>query len=312
MSFQEMMNRMKKKDAIKSIVNKVQSNYVADPRFWSPTFAKTKDGREESKAIVRFLPAPEGESEDFVRFFTHYIRGQGNKKYIERCRTTLGEADPAEELAKRVGAGNKEAYLRYGRTPRFVANVLVLQDGNKPENNGKVFLLEFGNKIMKKITAVMGGSDDPIDPREPINVLDPLEGANFKLVVTKQGGQNNYDESQFMSTSALFSGDLDKIETVWKTAHKLKPLIAPETFKSYDELSRSLKDVVGEDVVSSGKSSTSGRGSSTKAAPRAASQSAPDTSGDSASDDPDKIFAELVSGAEALTTDDAVEAMFNE
>lgn len=311
MAFKDMMDRMKKKDAIKTIVNKVQSNYVADPRFWSPTFAKNKDGKEESKAIVRFLPAPDGETEDFAKFFTHFIRGQGNRKYIERCRTTLGEADPAEELAKRLGGNNKDVYLKYGRTPRFVANVLVLQDGNKPENNGKVFLLEFGNKIMKKITAVMNGSDDPIDPREPLNVLDPLEGANFKIVVTKQGGQNNYDDSQFMAQSSLFNGDLEKIEAAWKTAHKLKPLIAPETFKSYDELSRLLTEVVGQDVVDSSKSSSTARGGAAqKSAPRATAK-AKETEEDS-SDDPDKIFAELVSGTESLSSDDAVEAMFNE
>lgn len=311
MAFKDMMDRMKKKDAIKTIVNKVQSNYVADPRFWSPTFAKNKDGKEESKAIVRFLPAPDGETEDFAKFFTHFIRGQGNRKYIERCRTTLGEADPAEELAKRLGGSNKDVYLKYGRTPRFVANILVLQDGNKPENNGKVFLLEFGNKIMKKITAVMNGSDDPIDPREPLNVLDPLEGANFKIVVTKQGGQNNYDDSQFMAKSSLFNGDLDKIEAAWKTSHQLKPLIAPETFKSYDELSRILSEVVGSDVMDNSKVAASAKsGSAQKQAPRAAAKAQESDTSDS--DDPDKIFAELVSGTESLSSDDAVEAMFNE
>lgn len=308
MSFKDMMDRMKKKDAIKNIVNKVQSNYVSDPRFWSPTFAKNKDGREESKAIVRFLPAPDGETEDFAKFYTHFIRGQGNKKYIERCRTTLGEADPAEELAKRLGGGNKDVYLKYGRTPRFVANVLVIQDGNKPENNGRVFLLEFGNKIMKKITAVMNGSDDPIDPRESVNVLDPLEGANFKLVVTKQGGQNNYDESQFMGQSSLFNGDLDKIEAAWKTAHKLKPLIAADTFKSYDELARHLADVVGEDLVQA--KPVSGSKVSAKTSPRSAKAETPRE--EDPSDDPDKIFEDLVSGTEALSSDDAVDAMFNE
>jgi hypothetical protein len=306
MSFKEMMERMKKKDAVKTIVNKVQSSYVADQRYWTPTFAKNKDGREESKAILRFLPAPEGETDDFVKFFTHYINGQGKKKYIERCRTTLGEADPAEELAKRVGGSDKSAYLRYGRTPRFAANVLVIQDGNKPENNGKVMLLEFGNKIMKKITAVMNGSDDPIDPRDPINVLDPLEGANFKIVVSKQGGQNNYDESQFMRQSALFDGDLAKIEQVWKTAHKLRPLVAPETFKSYDELAEHLKNVVGEDVVSSGRSTTS------RSTARNTASASTNSTVETDDDDPDKIFADLVSGTETLSGDDAVDALFNE
>lgn len=312
MAFKDMMSRIKQKDAIKSIVNKVQSNYVADPRYWTPTFAKSKDGKEESKAIVRFLPAPDGETEDFVKYFTHYIRGQGGKLYVERCRTTLSQPDPAEELAKRLGANDKSTYLKYGRTPRFVANILVLQDGNKPENNGKVFLLEFGNKIMKKITAVMNGSDDPIDPRDPINVLDPLDGANFKLVVTKQGGQNNYDESQFMAQSQLFNGDLDKIEAMWKTAHPLKPLIAPETFKSYDDLSNHLAQVLGEDVSGEPKATSA---SHEKALPKSSGVKAPKAQAAATKeveeDDPDKIFDDLINGTDAVSSDDAVDAMFD-
>lgn len=311
MAFKDMMSRIKQKDAIKSIVNKVQSNYVADPRYWTPTFAKSKDGREESKAIVRFLPAPDGETEDFVKYFTHYIRGQGGKLYVERCRTTISQPDPAEELAKKLGANDKATYLKYGRTPRFVANILVLQDGNKPENNGKVFLLEFGNKIMKKITTAMNGSDDPIDPREPLNVLDPLDGANFKLVVTKQGGQNNYDESQFMPSSKLFGGDLEKIEAMWKTAHPLKPLIAPETFKSYEDLSNHLVQVVGEDVVGSVKSTATEKNSSKPSvASKPVKAQAPVTEAKE-EDDPDKIFDDLISGTDAVSSDDAVDAMFD-
>ncbi len=305
-----MMDRMQQKDAVKKIVNKVQSNYVADPRFWSPTFSKSKDGREESKAIVRFLPAPDGETNDFVKFFTHYIRGQNNKMYIERCRTTLNQPDPAEELAKKLGSNDKATYLKYGRTPRFVANILVLQDGNKPENNGKVFLLEFGNKIMKKITLVMNGSDDPIDPRDPLNILDPLEGANFKIVVTKQGGQNNYDESQFMGQSKLFNGDLEKIEAMWKTAHPLMPLIAPETFKSYEELSVLLEQVVGSDNSRSSKSPSSSDDRVNQKSAPAKTKSAPPAVDES--DDPDKIFDELLQGVESLSSDDAVDRMFSE
>lgn len=309
MAFKDMMERIQKKDAVKSIVNKVQSNYVADPRFWTPTFAKNKDGREESKAIVRFLPAPDGETEDFVKFYTHFINGVGNKKYIERCRTTLNEADPAEELARKLGATDKSTYLKYGRTPRFVANVLVLQDGNKPENNGKVFLLEFGNKLMKKITAAMSGSDDPIDPRDPLNVLDPLEGANFKLVVHKQGGQNNYDESQFMASSKLFNGDLDKIEAMWKTAHPLRPLVAPETFKSYEELSRLLSVVLGDAAGESPRAESATVKAPAKAAssPRAEKAAAV-----SSEPDPDKIFEELLGGTDAVSSDDAVNALFED
>lgn len=318
MSFNEMLARIQQKNAVKELVSKVQSNYVADPRYWAPTFAKSKDGREEAKALVRFLPAPDGETEDFVKFFTHYIRGQNNAWYFEKCRTTLQQRDPAEELAKRLGANDKATYLRYGRTPRFVANILVIQDANKPENNGKVLLFEFGNKIMKKLTAMLIGSDDPIDPRDPVNFLDPLEGANFKIAVCKQGGQNNYDDCTFMQPGQpLYGGDLSKIEAIWKTAHPLQPLVAPENFKSYEELSRLLSQVVGPDVMGSATSIESTESVAAVAQkpravtsePSAAPKAAPKHK-DEDSDDPDLIFADLLEGTDSLSGDDAVDALF--
>lgn len=315
MSYSQMMERMKKDDTRQSILNKAKTNYPVDPRFWTP--AQDKNGA--GKAVVRFLPAPEGETEDFAKFFTHYITGAGGKRYIERCRTTLGEEDPAQNLAKALGANNKEMYMKYGRTPRFVANVIVLQDLHKPENNGKVFLFEFGNKIMKKILGAMEGSDDPIDPRPALNILNPIDGANFIVEVKKVGGQNNYDESKFQGPSALFNGDHAKIEAAWKTAHKLQPLVAPSTFKSYAELRKALISVVGEGLVSQAEAGESVEAEETEVKTEAPSKtvkaevtSKGTSTADAGGSDPDKVFDELLSGTESLSGDAAVDAMFND
>lgn len=315
MSYSQMMERVKKDETRQKILNGAKNNYPVDPRYWTP--AQDKNGA--GKAVVRFLPAPEGETEDFAKFFTHYITGAGGKRYIERCRTTLGEDDPAQSLAKALGANNKELYMKYGRTPRFVANVLVLQDLHKPENNGKVFLFEFGNKIMKKILGAMEGSDDPIDPRPALNILNPIDGANFIVEVKKVGGQNNYDESKFQGPSALFNGDHAKIEAVWKTAHKLQPLIAPSTFKSYAELRKALINVVGEGLVSQAETGEAVEAeevetkteSVTKAA-KTETTKVKATETPTTESDPDKVFDELLSGTEGLSGDAVVDAMFND
>lgn len=334
MAFKDVLERINRPETMETITKKASNAHVADPRYWTPTFAKNKDGQDESKAIVRFLPAPEGETEDFAKYFVHYITGQGNKKYFERCRTSIGQPDPAEELARKLGADDKKTYFRFGRNPRFVANILVLQDGNKPENNGKVFLFEFGNKLMKKIIAAMAGSDDPIDPRDRINVLDPINGANLKVVVRKQGGQNNYDDSSFMGPSALYSGQLDKIEEAWRTTHPLKPLVAPDTFKSYEELADLLGQVVGDEYyeslgVASSKPSfkppvaaveTPKRAPAAPPAAPVAAQAKEEKplprpvakAGPVEDDDPDKIFDDLLSGTETISADDAVEALFRD
>lgn len=304
MSFSAMMDRLNKTDVNQEILNKVQQNYPVDERFWSPTL----DKKGEAKAVIRFLPAPNGETDDFAKYFTHYIKENG-KRYIERCRTTLGEADPAQELASRLGKDNKEIYSKYGRKARFIANILVLNDIGNPENNGKVFLFEFGNMIMKKIEKAMKGSDDPIDPKNPITILHPINGANFKVIVTQKGGNNDYTDSEFMAPSALFEGDVKKIEAMWLQAYPLKPLIAPSTFKSYEELSSLLASVVSDAAVAAGTSKTAA--STDKAAASDAPKAEAPKAGSSTSDaNPDKLFDEIVNGSDSMTSDEAVDKMF--
>lgn len=312
MSFNKMMERLNADGAGEAILNQVKTAYQADPTYWNPTL----DAKGTATALLRILPAPDGESAEFAKYFSHYIQGGGKAKYIERCRSTLNEPDPAQELAQRkTGQGekaDKEWYRKYGRSARYVCNVLVLQDPNKPENNGKVFKYEFGNKIMGKIEIAMKGTEDPIDPKKPINVVHPLKGANLKLVVAKQGENKNYDNSMFMPESALFEGNLKAFEEVWAKAYKLQPLVAAETFKSYDELRKLLGSVVGEALLNAGGTATAAAVAQTGSTESAQTTVSTVSAGTSDEQDPDKVFSSLVKGTEqALSADAAVDALFD-
>jgi len=91
----------------------------------------------------------------------------------------------------------------------------------------------------------------------PINPFDFWEGANFKLKIRKVDGYWNYDKSEFDSPSAVFDND-EAIEELWNKQFPLKPFLAPENFKSYDELKAKLDKVLlgarntgtAEDVIS--------------------------------------------------------------
>jgi hypothetical protein len=53
----------------------------------------------------------------------------------------------------------------------------------------------------------------------------------------------NYDDSKFESQTEFLGGDDDKLETVYEQLHSLQAIVAPEKFKSYEELEKRLSAV---------------------------------------------------------------------
>ena len=81
------------------------------------------------------------------------------------------------------------------------------------------------------------------EDEKPINPFDFWEGANFKLKIRKVDGYWNYDKSEFDSPTAIADND-ESIEEIWNKQYALKPFLAPENFKSYDELKSKLDKVL--------------------------------------------------------------------
>ena len=82
----------------------------------------------------------------------------------------------------------------------------------------------------------------------PINPFDFWQGANFKLKLKKVAGYWNYDSSEFAAPSALLDDD-DALEAVWKKQYSLAALTAADQFKSYEDLDKRLKMVLGAKPV---------------------------------------------------------------
>ena len=68
-----------------------------DDRFWKPELDKTGNGF----AVIRFLPAPEGEDLPWQRVWSHAFQDVGGW-YIENSLTTLGQKDPVSEENTRL------------------------------------------------------------------------------------------------------------------------------------------------------------------------------------------------------------------
>ena len=224
-----------------------------DDRFWKPTVDESGNGY----AVVRFLPAGDGAELPWVRYWDHFFKGPTGQWYIEKSLTTIGQNDPVSELNSRLwNSGiedDKEVARKQKRRLHYVSNILVVSDPAQPQNEGKVFLYDFGKKIFDKIMDVM----QPQFPgEEPVNPFDFWNGADFQLKIRNVAGYRNYDKSEFKSTSALFDADETKLEATYNQLIDLNEFVDTSSFKSYDELKGRLQVVLGEAVGSGAVAST--------------------------------------------------------
>jgi len=229
-------------DFLQKELEKSSSNKNVDERFWKPEVDASGNGY----AVIRFLPAPEGETLPWAKLYSHAFQGPGGW-YIENSRTTLdrNEKDPVGEVNRRLwNSGSdedKETARKQKRKLQYYSNIYVVKDPKHPENEGKVFLYKYGKKIHDKIIAAM---QPEFQDEEKVNVFDLWEGANFKLKIKKVAGYWNYDSSEFDSVSAL-SADDTELEGIWKSEHSLAAFTAPDQFKSYEDLEKRLNLVLG-------------------------------------------------------------------
>ena len=221
-------------------LNESASNPGQDDRYWKLTVDKAQNGH----AVIRFLPASQGETVPWVRMWSHGFQGPGGW-YIENSLTTLGQKDPVSEYNTKLwNSGvdsDKEVARKQKRKLQYIANIFVVSDPANPDNEGKVFLFKFGKKIFDLINDKM---NPEFDDETPVNPFDLWNGCNFRLRARKVAGFRNYDKSEFDSQTALADDDAE-LERIWNTQYSLEELVAPDQFKSYDELKTRFETVIG-------------------------------------------------------------------
>ncbi|AIX14612.1 ssDNA binding protein [Synechococcus phage ACG-2014d] len=225
---------------IEKISNPTGGGGGGDERLWKPELDKSGNGY----AVIRFLPAPDGEDIPFAKIWSHAFQGPGGW-YIENSLTTLNKKDPVGELNRQLwNSGrdsDKEVARKQKRKLSYYANILVVKDPLHPENDGQVKLYKFGKKIFDKIIEAM---QPQFEDETPVNVFDPWSGADFKLKIVKKDGYWNYDKSEFATPSALFGGEDSEIESAWNKQYSLTAFTDDSNFKSYDELNARLTSVL--------------------------------------------------------------------
>ena len=243
---------MKKQNSLDSLLGAAQKesapqekkSYV-DERLWKPTMDKSGNGY----AVIRFLPACEGEDLPWAKVWNHAFQGPTGQWYIENSLTTLGNNDPVSEYNSKLWnsgiESDKETARKQKRKLQYFANIYVVSDSANPQNEVKVFLYRFGKKIFDKVMEAM---QPDFEDESPINPFDFWNGANFKLKLRKVDGYWNYDKSEFEGVSAL-SEDDDVLEGIYKKQYSLNEFTAASNFKSYDELKTRLDMVLSGTVA---------------------------------------------------------------
>ena len=244
MSFADLKKQSKLGSLTAKLVKEVEKMNTgggsSDDRLWKLDVDKSGNGY----AVIRFLPAPNGEDLPFVKLYSHAFQGPGGW-YIENSLTTLGQKDPVSEYNSELWNNGTDAGKELARKQKrkltYVSNIYVVKDPANPANEGKVFLFKYGKKIFDKLTAAM---QPEFEDEEAIDPFDFWQGANFKLKAKNVAGYRNYDSSEFAASAPLLDDD-DAMEAVWKKQYSLAELVAADQFKSYDELKKRLEYVLG-------------------------------------------------------------------
>ena len=225
---------------VKEVEKMNNSGNSSDDRLWKLDVDKSGNGY----AVIRFLPAPDGEDLPFVKVYSHAFQGPGGW-LIDNCLTTLNQKCPVcEHNSGLWNSGidsNKEVARKQKRKLTYMSNIYVVKDPTNPENEGKVFLFKNGKKIFDKLTEAM---QPEFEDETPIDPFDFWKGANFKLKAKNVAGYRNYDSSEFASQSALLDDD-DAMEAIWKKQYSLQEFMSPAEYKSYEDLKKRLDYTLG-------------------------------------------------------------------
>ena len=222
------LEMLKARVSVESVTERLKAasnSYESDSRLWFPLLDEKK---KTGSAIIRFLPNSfkEPNTPDWLIYHKHSYKNAQGKWYIETCPTTykngfdgasFGEC-PVCIANKHIWDTNTKDVARQlttmkGKTrkTKYVCNILVVQDSATPENNGKVFLYEFGRTIFTKIYEQI---EPMFDTDTPNNPFDPFHGCNFNLRVTRKDNNANYDTSVFLPPSPI--GTDEEIIDIWQ------------------------------------------------------------------------------------------------
>lgn len=189
-----------------SVYLKDKSKSSKDDGLLRPRVVEGVDGKRE--LVLRFLPnlTKEGKIKSTsIEKHIHYADFKSNPElqgYFDCLKNTdIGKACPLCDtfwaLKNTKNPKDEEKAKLISRSTKYYAYVQVVEDKQKPENEGKIFIFPYGFKIFQKIKSMATNT------RKPVVVEDLIYGANLVLIIEEIGGYANYDSSYFESSEPI-------------------------------------------------------------------------------------------------------------
>ena len=182
-----------------------------DDGLYRPSLDKAK-GSKDYKATLRFLPNLRRDGTvgpSAIEKHLHYADFKTHADvagYYDCMKQFEGEkcdlCNMYWALDKSKNSANNEKKKLISRSTKYYAYVLVLEDKNQPDLEGKILIYPFGYKIAQKIKAQKEHA------KNPCRVEDLSNGKDFNLVITEFGGYANYDQCDFDERGPITIGGM--------------------------------------------------------------------------------------------------------
>jgi hypothetical protein len=168
---------------------------------------KITDKKKGYVSTIRFLPnlSKEGKVlQAAIEKHQHYVDFKNHPElagYYDCIKNFTDKCDFCTmywKLRNSKNASDVEKAELISRSTKYYSYILVVEDEQNRELEGKILIYPYGYKIKEKIKDQKDGMAG-----DPCNVFDLANGKNFKLVMKQLGDFPNYDSSTFMEVSPL-------------------------------------------------------------------------------------------------------------
>ncbi len=260
-NFTQKLAELKKKEE--------ESKSFGDSRFWKFSFDKTT---MKGSAVIRFLPdRPSDDALPYINYFSHWFNyhdGSQTLVYNDNCSTSIGKqclvCTKNRKYWKSPHPEDEKIARDRKRKSHFISNILVIKDPANPENEGKVFLWDYGPQLASYYKRAMFGpdkEDEDFDPDKDYSdelwyPQDFFEGANFHIKSTKKKNSKylTYLLSKWGEQSPIFEGLDDeemeeKLDEIFEQVLKLDEWLDPKKFPSDKTVANKLACILGDDAI---------------------------------------------------------------
>ena len=209
------------------------------------------------RSIFRFVTWWQDPQHSFIdKWVCWLVDPVTNRGQIIDCPSSVGKPSPLQDiffkLRRSESIQDQKKSEIFSRKHVYAAVIQIIKDDQNKEFEGKLLSYRFGKKIFEKIEA----EKKPVigDPHEPFDLLD---GKAFALVITKNAGFNNYDQSRFLDKKIPLllptkEGKLQPInertprETVFAFLKENSPDLTKYAYKEWDQ---EIHDYVNQVIV---------------------------------------------------------------